>query len=265
MPRFRHRPLLSALLALASCTAPPPEQTVAWPQGAGPKGNWTAVGPEPPLHFSAATGNNIRWRTPLPETGQGGIAVAAGRLFLTTMAPWNGEPLSASDAELYAHAIEKRKVVGKHIDALCLDAASGEILWTRRIEGEVPSIYSYPFSDATSASPVATTDHVWFTNAGGQVVCFTHGGDLVWQRRFHPTYDGPFNKQFEPFVVEDPARGYGSRTFVHMEPFAVGSGARWHLMVGLDAATGAELWRSTDALTQYNAPILVATEDGPCV
>ena len=239
-----------------------------WPQGAGPAGNWTASGPPPVLHFSATANENIRWRTPLPETGQGGIAVVAGRVFVATMAPWDGVGLDADDAAKFAHATEKREVVGKHIDAHCLDAKSGELLWTRRIEGSVPSIYSYPFSDATSASPVADAHHVWFTNAGGRVTCFTHDGETVWQRDFEPTFDGPFNKQFEPFLVDDPARGEGARTFVHMEPFAPpgpGDGQRWHHLVGLDAATGELLWQSADALTHYNAPILVRCDDGPCV
>ncbi|MEM6571129.1 MAG: PQQ-binding-like beta-propeller repeat protein [Planctomycetota bacterium] len=240
-----------------------------WPQGPGPNGDWSAEGPEPPLRFSVRTGGGIRWRTSLPETGQGGIAVAAGRVFVATMAPWDpANALSAEDAELYAHAIEKRTVAGKDIDAHCLDAATGEILWTRRIEGEVPAIYTYPFSDATSASPVTDGEHVWFTNAGGRVVCFTLDGEAVWERAFTPTFDGPFNKQFEPVLV----RGGERRTLVHMEPFPAPDAedpadlhGRWHHLVGLDAATGEVLWRSEDALTHYNAPTVVTTEDGPCM
>jgi len=252
---------LSSLLVLASCAAP----VTGWPQGAGPNGDWTAVGATPPLRFSGATGENVLWRTALPETGQGGIAVQNGKVFVATMAPWTGEGLSEADAEKYSHAIEKRKVVGKHIDAHCLDAATGAILWTRRIEGEVPSIYSYPFSDATSASPCADDAHVWFTNAGGTVTCFTHAGEPVWTRTFTPTFDGPFNKQFEPFLVADPQRGEHCQTFVHMEPFAIdGQKQPWNLLIGLDAHTGEELWRSQDALTHYNAPTLVTTDAGPC-
>lgn len=183
------------------------------------------------------------------------------------MAEWTGEGLSEADSKKYSHAIEKRKVVGKHIDAHCLDQATGEILWTRRIEGTVPSIYSYPFSDATSASPVANNTHVWFTNAGGTLTCFTHAGVPVWSRTWLATFDGPFNKQFEPFLVDDDHRG--RQTLVHMEPFDVkgknGKAARWHFLVGLDALTGEELWRSEDALTQYNAPTLVQCDSGPCV
>lgn len=257
----RSTPPLLALVALAACALP----DAGWPQGSGPHGDWSATGPAPPLSFSGTTGENILWRTPLPETGQGGIAVQGGRVFVATMAPWTGEGLDAAEAKKFAHATEKRAVVGKHIDAHCLDAESGEVLWTRRIEGEVPSIYSYPFSDATSASPCADGEHVWFSNAGGAVQCYTHAGAPVWTRTFTPTFDGPFNKQFEPFLVDDPERGPDAKTFVHMEPFRVeGQDGRWNLLVGLDARTGEELWRSQDALTHYNAPTLVHTAAGPC-
>ena len=249
----------------AGASAQPP---VDWPQGSGPHGNWGAEGPAPPLRFSVRSGEGIRWKAPLPETGQGGIAVTADKLFVATMAPWNPENvLSEEDAKLYSHAIEKRAVAGKDIDAHCIDRATGRVLWTRRITSIVPSIYTYPFSDATSASPVASATHVWFTNAGGTVMCFTHEGETVWERRYTATYEGPFNKQFEPMLVED-----GRPVLVHMEPFerkvaeaAEGKGApeRWHHLVGLDALTGEELWRSADTLTHYNAPAMVQTEDGP--
>ncbi|MFT7536332.1 MAG: outer membrane protein assembly factor BamB [Hyphomicrobiaceae bacterium] len=263
-----HFASIALLLAAASCTGAPQAD---WPMGAGPNGNWATTGPQPPTSFSVTTGENIVWRTPMPETGQGGIAIANDRLFVTTMAPWTGEGLNEADAKKYGHAVEKRKVVGKHIDAHCLDQATGELLWTRRITGKVPSIYSYPFSDATAASPVANETHAWFTNAGGTLHCYTHAGELVWQRQWKATFDGPFNKQFEPFLVDDPSRQ--TQTIVHMEPFFEmtsdaghdGEGPFWHYLVGLDALTGEELWRSEDALTQYNAPTLVATDEGPCV
>lgn len=264
MPAPRNASLF-LLLAVTACTGIRPSP--AWPQGSGPNGNWTATGPQPPQTFSGTTGENIVWRTPLPETGQGGIAIANGRLFVATMAPWTGVGLSEADAKKYSHAIEKRTVVGKHIDGHCVDQATGKILWTRRIEGLVPSIYSYPFSDATSASPVASNTHVWFTNAGGTLTCFTHAGEPVWTRQWLATFDGPFNKQFEPFLVDDASRG--RQTLVHMEPFDIedknGKIVRWHYLVGIDALTGEQLWQSEDALTQYNAPTLVRTTAGPCV
>lgn len=246
-----------SLLAAAALTLAPQD----WPQGTGPHGTFGADGTAPPIAFSVTDGTNIRWRTPLPETGQGGIAVVGNRLFLATMAPWDPKtgPLSDEDTQRFSHAIEKRKVVGKDIDAHCLDVETGKLLWTRRIEGAVPSIYSYPFSDATSASPVADGAHVWFTNAGGRTVCFNHAGEQVWSRKFDPTIAGPFNKQFEPFLVRDG----DIPVLVQMEAFEAPANQagvddqRWHFLVGLDARTGDVRWRSDDALTHYNTPTLV--------
>jgi len=264
--------LVVAGLALGGCRSNRTDSPAPWPQGAGPSGDWSASGPQPPANFSVRSGANVLWQTPLPETGQGGIAISGGRVFVATMAPWDPQHvLSADDAAKYGHATEGRTVVGKDIDAHCLDATTGQILWTRRIAGEVPSIYSYPFSDATSASPVCDDEHVWFTNAAGRVVCFTIDGELVWERAFTPTFDGPFNKQFEPFLVTDDTFEPPRRVLVEMEPYPAPDAldptdlhGRWHHLVGLDAASGELLWRSVDALTQYNAPTLVATVHGPC-
>ncbi len=259
---------LSLLPLAVACAAGGTSEAADWPQGPGPHGNWASSGPEPPLHFSVRRGENVTWRAPLPETGQGGVTVANGRVYVASMAPWDpANALKAEEAERFKHATEGRGVVGKDIDAHCLDAATGELIWTRRIEGSVPAIYTYPFSDATSASPVVCGEDVIFTNAAGRVVCFDLKGLVRWERLYTPAFDGPFNKQFEPVLVDDGGR----QVFVHMEPFAPeeegassaepGSHGdlhgRWHHLVGLDAATGAELWRSTDGLTQYNAPTLV--------
>ena len=241
-----------------------------WSQGPGPRGDWTVpASPSGPLEFSARTGEGVRWRTPLSETGQGGIAVHGQRVFVATMAPWHeGRALSEEEAELYRHATEGRRIVGKEILAHCLDAKTGALLWSRPLLGEVPAIYSYPFSDATSASPIASADRVWFTNGCGRLACFTHDGDLVWERSWTPTFDGPFNKQFEPLLVEDGDR----RVLVTMEPRPAPGAedpsdlhGRWNHLVGLDADTGQELWTSEDGLTQYNAPTLVQRPGGPCV
>ena len=243
-----------------------------WPQGAGPHGNWSVVGQAPPLEFSVRSGAGILWRAPLPETGQGGIAIAGELAFVACMRPWNPiDALSAEEAALYSHAIEKRSVAGKHIVALCFDAASGKQLWSKSLAGQVPAIYTYPFSDGTSASPVCDDEHVWFTNACGLVACFTHAGELIWERKYTPTFDGPFNKQFEPFLVEDRFGDKIRKIFIHMEPFPAPDAGEdkntqpWHRLVGLDAATGELLWQSSDALTHYNAPTLLQTPGGPAV
>ena len=55
-----------------------------WPGHRGPQGNYRLkTRREYPKSWSVATGENIRWRQPLPETGHSGIAAWGDRLFLT--------------------------------------------------------------------------------------------------------------------------------------------------------------------------------------
>ena len=136
---------------------------------------------------------NIRWRTPLPEGGQSGIAVFGDRLFLTTLAPW---PENRRDAPK----------VGRDIVGYCLDARTGTVLWTVPLPGRVDCPYLYAYSDASSPTPICDGERVFFVNASGAIGAYTLDGERLWLRQWTPwgEADGfPFNKQFEPIDLGD--------------------------------------------------------------
>ncbi len=207
-----------------------------WPQGGGPNGNWAVRSSDAPLHWSGARGENIAWRTDLPECGQGGITVWRDRLFLTTMKP------------LRAGVLKKE---GPDAVGYCLDSATGKILWSVDLPGSLDAIYAYGFSDGTTPSPCTDGKQVWFFNACGYVGCYDFQGRKVWSRSWKPAADRPFNKQFEPFLMGDH--------LVTLEPRAEGDARReadpWNYLKGLDKKTGEVVWVSDDALTHYNNPI----------
>ncbi|MGI9471468.1 MAG: PQQ-binding-like beta-propeller repeat protein [Rubripirellula sp.] len=214
-----------------------------WPQAAGPRGDWSTRGEQAvPKSFNVATGETILWTKQLDESGQSGIAVWEDRLFLTILKPFASE--------------EKEDAKTSSIRALCLDASSGEMIWSHDIQSETETGYMGGFSDLSSPTPVTDGEFVWFTNAGGKLVCLDWQGKLVWVRDWRseneilrPKKAFPFNKQFEPFLVGD--------TLVHAEPYDRPDGARelgWHYLYGLEKKTGKEKWISEDALTQYNTP-----------
>ena len=80
-----YQPTLCALLSVFLVS---PVMAQQWHQGAGPNGNWTVEGDNPPTSWSATTGENIVWRTSLPESGQGSIIAWGDRLFVTSNVPW---------------------------------------------------------------------------------------------------------------------------------------------------------------------------------
>jgi len=121
-----------------------------WPQAAGPNHDWTVTTDGAvPISWSVEQNQNVRWRVPLAETGQSGIAVWGDRLFLTTMKP------------LAADATSKK---GTDVVAYCVDANNGKILWQRDLAGDPQalSIYAYGFSSSSSPTPITDGKHVWF-------------------------------------------------------------------------------------------------------
>ncbi len=227
-------------LALAGRGISQEQSSANWPQAAGPNQNWKVNTDDPiPLKWSAERDENIRWRIDLPESGQSGIAVWEDRLFLTTMKP-------------LAHAATELK--GTDIILYCISAKDGAILWQRDLTGDsqAKSLYAYGFSTSSSPTPITDGKHVWFWNASGQMGCWTMEGREVWTRKWTPTLDRPFNKQYEPIKVGD--------TLINVEPRDPGGPVRredaWNYLRGFDATTGDSLWIAPEGLTHYNTPVL---------
>ena len=207
-----------------------------WPQAGGPEGTWVARGPAAPTEWSVASGKNIRWRTPLPNGGQSGIAVWGDRIFLTTFA-------------------EGEKGFSSKILGLAVDAKTGKILWQRPIDGTVKSPMLYAFSDSTTPTPVTDGKQVWFFNASGRIACFTWDGKPVWQHDYQPWGEPyPFNKQHEPILFRD--------LILNVEPLDGGAKPGWNYLRALDKKTGATKWIAEDATTAYNTARIGKRADG---
>ncbi|GAA4237629.1 hypothetical protein GCM10022291_24950 [Postechiella marina] len=83
-------------LVLLSCNTPQKSSVLIagsqnqWPMSGGPDGSWKVkTDLKVPTKWSVRTGENIKWKTTLPEGGQSGIAVWRDKLFLTINPPNN--------------------------------------------------------------------------------------------------------------------------------------------------------------------------------
>jgi len=166
-----------------------------WPQGAGPHGNWTTKAENPPTSFSVTTGENVLWRTPLPESGQGSVVAWGDRLFVTSNRPWQQGAKSPAG--------QKRSgPMGTDVIGYCLDARSGKVLWDVTLKGTRLKLYAGPFSDSTAPSPITDGEHVWFYNVSGMIGCYDFDGNEVWTHTWTPR-GIMANRQFEPMLVRD--------------------------------------------------------------
>src|SRR5215472_4323280 len=79
-----------------------------WPRFHGPNGTGVSTDKDVPLTWTDK--ENVLWKTQLPGVGNGSPTVARGRIFLQSSAA-NGSTRML----------------------LCLDAASGKLLWTQKV------------------------------------------------------------------------------------------------------------------------------------
>lgn len=121
---------------------------------------------------------------------------------------------------------------------LCLDADTGETIWSHRYDLPSAPLSLYPGPKAT---PTLDGEHVYFAAPDGLIGCLKQSdGDEVWWRNVVEDYDGEgieFGYSCSPTVVDGlvilPVGGKGAS------------------LVALNAKTGKEAWRSGDDPASY--------------
>jgi hypothetical protein len=238
----------AVLLLFCSCTV-----AADWPQAAGPNGNFVVEG-KAADQFSAATGQHVIWRSPLPNTGQGTPIVSNGRVFVTSH-----------------ETITQDTETGSLILGLCFDAKTGKELWRREIPGTRVTDLSSLFSDNTAASPVSNGRSVLFTNVGGTLRSFDFDGNEQWTYKW-----GPFGRhharQHEPILhdghvilMQVPRAdltpdittkagahplGRGKEFWTHLQAFDLQSGKRnWIAKAGTSCHSTSLIGRTADGTT----------------
>ena len=145
-----------------------------WPQWRGPDGN--GVSNETGLAFRWNESEGLKWKATLPEWGTSTPAIRGRALFLTS------------------HTDDGKLLV------LRLDAATGEIDWTRQIGIGKPVLGGSPqrgiqvfhrWHNMASPSPVTTENRVVVQFGTGDIAALDFSGKVLWQRNLQKDH-GPF-------------------------------------------------------------------------
>lgn len=210
-------------LALAFLASTCVIQASDWPQASGALGNFRTAEPGP-IRWSVALDQNLSWKITLPETGQSTPVVSDGKIFFSTLKPFE------ADAQ-----------IGKDIIAWCCDASNGKVLWKKELVGKHPLKLSGCFSD--SSAPPAVTDgkHVVFVNASSGISCLTLEGELVWQQDFFTVGRGlPFLHEGKIVFTRQIYTPEPDGRFPHK--YAKAPREMWTQLQALDLKTGEIVW-----------------------
>lgn len=225
----------------------------SWPQAAGPNANWKVPGCAR-TEWSVVRKEHIGWKTTLPEGGQSAVTVWGDRAFLTSHVPLesSGETNTSTDIRGY-----------------CLDARSGDILWTIDVPGSVAVGTAGIFSDSTVFAPVTDGELVWFFNRSGAIACCDLSGKQIWLREYVPR-NRHTNRQCEPILfgdqiitVEVVDKDAGAKIKRHQAvPKGIDPKSVWTCLHGIDKRTGKVRWIESAGTVCHHTPMLGRMADG---
>ncbi len=202
------------------------EATRYWPRWRGPSGQGLVSGTGYPDRWSAT--ENVRWKTPLPGSGNSSPIVWGDRVFLTTA-----------------------RESGQRVSLIAFDRTTGRQLWeTFAPPGERDR--AHPKNGFASSTPATDGERIYVSFGSRGLYAFDMNGRQVWQRQVGDiaNYHGAAGSVLL----------YGNRVILYQDHgggfFGRGGGSGF--IAAYDVRTGAQLWRTArDQSVGWGTPVAV--------
>lgn len=230
-------------LILASASASAQER---WPQFRGADARGVAASSNIAGRWSAT--ENVEWKTDLPGRGWSSPIVWDGRIFLTTVINHGEtEPIKKG---LYFGGNRKDVSTSDHEwKVLCLDVASGRILWDRTVRKGSPLSAIHLKNSYASETPVTDGTHVFACFGNHGIYCLDSTGALVWD---HPL---PLHKTRFGWGTSASPVLHGDRLYY------VGDNDEHSYLLALDKRTGKQLFKiERDEKSNWATPYIWRNE-----
>lgn len=177
------RPAKYFLASVVFLTSVGLAQAADWPQFRGPEGQGHSAAHHLPLEWNAT--NHVVWKQSIPGQGWSSPVLANGRIYLTT-------------------AVPKEGVGDVSLRALCLEAASGNIVWNIEVfrpgTDELPGIHRK--NGQASPTPIVEDDRIYFHFGHLGTACLDSSGKILW-RNADLKYTPVHGNGGSPTMVDD--------------------------------------------------------------
>lgn len=245
-----------------------------WPRFRGPDGD--GISSEKGLPATWSTKENVAWKTDLPGPGASSPTFFGDRIFLTCWTGFAvpGKPVG-SDADLRMHLV-------------CLERKTGKVLWDKNVPGKTPA--QKPSRDGeghASSTPAVDGDRVYCFFGTTGVFAFDHAGKQLWSAEVGSRSDSWISAA-SPVLYGDLVIVNASIESESVVALDKKSGAeKWRAkgikqawntpilvknadgkdelvvvtqpkVIGLDPASGKQLWTCDTDITWYIVPSAVA-------
>jgi outer membrane protein assembly factor BamB len=243
---------LLPLVSLAVLLIQPVATAVAsaWPQYRGPRASGLDDSRPLPTTWNAETGENIRWKTPIPGLAHASPIVWGDRVYVATAISAGGK--SDLKVGLYG-AIESapEKDVNQW-RLLALDKATGAIVWNVVGHEAVPKVARHTKATHCNSTPVTDGRRIVAIFGSEGLFCFDTSGRLLWKKDLGPMDSGYFQ-------VPTAQWGFASSPVIHDGKVVVQVDVQKDSFLAVfDLETGRELWRTARSdVPTWGTPAIV--------
>lgn len=226
-----------------------------WPSFRGSNASGVADGQAAPATWDAASGKNIRWKTPIAGLGLSCPAVWGDRIFITTAI--SGAAKTDLKTGLYGNVDSVNDQSPHTFHVLCLDKASGKVLWDEVVHKGVPKVKRH--TKASHANSTCATDgkHVVACFGSEGLYCYDFAGKQLWKQEL-----GVLDSSW--FYDPDYQWGYASSPIIFQNLAIVQCDAgKNSFIAAYDLKSGKRVWHTPrEEVSSWGTPTIAQFKDG---
>lgn len=244
--------LLATLLPASPKTAP--AAGVNWPSFRGPNASGIAEGFTTPTRWNATTGENVKWKTPIPGLGHSSPVIWGNQVFITTAI--SGQTNPKLRVGLYGDIDSVQDDTSHKWIVYCLDKQTGKILWEQVAYTGVPKIKRHPKSTHASSTAATDGEHVVAMFGSEGLYCYDMKGKLLWKKDLGVLDSGYY-------VVPAAQWDFGSSPIIFEDKiFLQCDIQKGSFVAALSIKDGRELWRTArEEVPTWSSPTVYRSGD----
>ena len=221
-----------------------------WPafRGANAAGNGDGQGAV--ADWDAASGRNVRWKTPIPGFATASPVIWGDRVFVVTAISSKGDTTFRTG--LYGDVKPVEDLSEHTWKIYALDRTTGRIAWERTAFTGVPKVKRHTKSTQANSTPVTDGRHVVaFFGSIGLMAAWDVGGKPLWTKDVGVVDNGWF---FDPTYQW----GHSSSPVIHDGKVILqADGQKNSFIAAYDVRTGKQLWKTErDEISTWGTPTI---------
>ncbi len=226
-----------------------------WPSFRGPNARGIAEGSNAlPSTWNVESGENVRWKTPIPGLGHSSPVVWGNRVFVTTAVPDSGE--ASLKVGLYGNIVSANDDTAQTWKVLALDLETGKVLWQRDAHHGIPKVKRHTKATHANSTPATDGERVVAMFGSEGLYAYDFDGNLLWKKDL-----GVLDSGF--YTVPGAQWGFSSSPVIHQGRLILQVDIQKEsFLAAYDVATGGEIWRTPrEEVPTWGSPTIAPRGD----